>query len=90
MSPAQNVFKGTMRIIRPLSFIEETMLKKYVGESLLPQLPRLCPMDGQTRRQKVKELIASLQESEENANIRENIFKSLSYINIQSDPLLIK
>lgn len=90
MSPVQDVFKGTMRIIRPLAFAEEAMIKRFVNESVLPKLPRLCPMDGKTRRQKVKEMIASLQGSEKNTNIRENIFKSFSHVNMQSDPLFTK
>jgi tRNA 2-thiocytidine biosynthesis protein TtcA len=85
MSPVQKIFKGSMHIIRPLILIEESLLKKFSEESQLPHLPRLCPLDGQTRRQKVKEIIASLHDSEKNTNIRENIFRSLSHVNIPYD-----
>ncbi len=82
MSPVQEVFRGKMHIIRPLAYIEEELLKKFALESGLPELPKLCPVDGQTRRQRVKEIIAGLQEEEKNANIRENIFRSLKHVNI--------
>ena len=82
MNPVQEVFRGKMHIIRPLVYVEEELLKKYALEKKLPQLPRMCPMDGQTRRQHVKEIIAGLQEQEQNANIRENIFRSLGHVNI--------
>lgn len=84
--PVQEVFQGKMSIIRPLSYVEEELLKKYAVESGLPQLSRLCPYDGQTRRQKIKEMISDLQKSEAHANIRENIFKSLSHVSLDIGP----
>jgi len=89
MHPMQEVFQGAMHIIRPLTYVDEEMLKKFAKESALPDLPRLCPLDGNTRRQKIKELIAQLQETEKYANIRENIFKSLFHINM-NDSYFIK
>ena len=86
MHPVQEVFKGKMCIIRPLAYIEEDLLKKFSLEANLPKLPRICPQDGKTRRQKVKEMIHNLQKTEKNANIRENIFRSLSHVNIASIP----
>jgi len=88
MSPVQDVFKGKMQIIRPLAFIQESLIKKFAMEAHLPLLPRLCPVDGQTRRQTIKEMISSLNESEKKSNIQENIFKSLSHVNIKSDSRL--
>jgi len=86
MNPVQDVFRGKMQIIRPLAYIEETLLKKFALESQLPILPKSCPVDSLTRRQKVKEIIARLQREEKNADIRENIFKSLSHVNIHFAP----
>ncbi|HDQ45442.1 MAG TPA: hypothetical protein ENN17_08105 [bacterium] len=86
MNPVQPVFRGSMHIIRPFMYVDESMLKDFARESGLPDLPRLCPMDGRTRRQRVKELIAELQKKEKNANIRENIFKSQYRVNIDFSP----
>jgi tRNA 2-thiocytidine biosynthesis protein TtcA len=85
MCPVQEVFKGRMHVIRPLMYVEEALLKKFASESGLPDLPRPCPVDGHTRRQKVKDLIAALQKEEKNANITGNIFKSLSHINLKPE-----
>lgn len=79
MNPVQDVFKGKMRIIRPFTYIEEALLKRFARESELPVLPKLCPMDGSSRRQKVKEMIDRIQAEEEYANIRKNIFWSLTH-----------
>jgi len=86
MNPVQEVFWGKMHIIRPLSYTDENLLKNFAQESDLPVLRRSCPMEGRTRRQKVKELIARFQEDEKNANIRENIFKSLTHVNVALAP----
>ncbi len=86
MNPVQEIFRGKMHIIRPLSYTDENLLKKFAQESDLPMLHRMCPMEGRTRRQKVKDLIARLQEDEKNANIRENIFKSLTHVNVAFTP----
>ena len=51
MYPVQEIFKGSMHIIRPFAYVDEYLLKQLAMESDLPQLPRLCPEDGKTRRQ---------------------------------------
>ncbi|MBN2031160.1 tRNA 2-thiocytidine(32) synthetase TtcA [bacterium] len=81
MNPVQEVFKGKMQIIRPLVYIEETLLKQFAGELELPVLPKLCPEDGSSRRQKIKGIIDHLQSEERYANIRKNIFRSLYHSN---------
>jgi tRNA 2-thiocytidine biosynthesis protein TtcA len=82
MHPVQEVFKGKMHIIRPLLYAEETLLKRFAKEFSLPSLKRLCPMDGNTRRDKVKAIIKDLQATEQYANIKENIFRSLHHVHL--------
>jgi tRNA 2-thiocytidine biosynthesis protein TtcA len=86
MNPVQEIFQGTKNIIRPLSYVDEKLLKKFAPESKLPALPRLCPMDGNTRRQIIKQMIAQLDDVEKHANIRENIFKSLFHLDVKFAP----
>ncbi len=81
MNPVQEVFKGKMHIIRPFVYIEETLLKQFARELKLPVLPKLCPEDGSSRRQKIKEIIDYLQSEEKHANIRKNIFRALYHSN---------
>ena len=82
MSPIQEVFQGRMHIIRPFTYVEEELIKKFAVESKLPVAPKLCEMDGNTRRETVKQMIAQIQAKEKKQNIRENIFKSLRYVNM--------
>jgi tRNA 2-thiocytidine biosynthesis protein TtcA len=90
MYPVQPVFHGRMTLIRPFVYIEESKLKRFARESRLPELPRLCPMDGKTRRQIVKEMIAQLQKTEKVADIRKNIFKSLYHVELENFDTIVK
>jgi len=83
MYPVQSIFENRMTLIRPFVYIEEARLKRFALESRLPHLPRLCPMDGNTRRQRVKEIIAQLQKTERFADIRKNIFKSMYHLELE-------
>ncbi|HHS13074.1 MAG TPA: tRNA 2-thiocytidine biosynthesis protein TtcA [bacterium] len=83
MSPVQSIFKGTFFIIRPMAYTDEAAIKAWAKKQNMPSMPHYCPMDGQSRREKVKVFIRSLQENEPNANIRENIFKSLDQIHLR-------
>lgn len=46
--------------IRPLLYCGEGMLRNAAGRNNLPVVKNRCPSDGSTRRQEVKELVASL------------------------------
>lgn len=48
--------------IRPLLYCQEADVRRMVAKLCLPVVKNTCPMDGHSRRQEVKELIASLEE----------------------------
>jgi len=86
MQPVQEIFQGNMFVIRPFTYIDEDLLKQFARELRLPVFPRHCPMDGQSRRDKIKQMIKMLQREEKNANIKENIFNSFYHVNMQFPP----
>jgi len=86
MNPVQEVFKGNIYIIRPLTYVYEHMIKKFSKENQFPVLESGCPVDGYTRRDTIKVIIKELQKKEKKANIKENIFKSLRHVNISFEP----
>ena len=86
MNPVQDVFKGSIHIIRPLMYVDERMLKAYAKKAGLPELPRFCPMDGNSRRDKIKTIIKDLQADEKRQNIRENIFKAHKNVHMGFGP----
>jgi tRNA 2-thiocytidine biosynthesis protein TtcA len=83
MYPIQDIFQGRMALIRPFLYARESLIKRFAQEAGLPNLPRLCPADGHTRRQRVKEAIARLQHGEHFADLRVNIFKSLYHLELR-------
>ncbi len=48
--------------IRPLLYCQEADIRRMAVKLCLPVVKNTCPMDGHSRRQEVKELIASLEE----------------------------
>jgi len=86
MVPNQEVFAGKFRIIRPLAYIEEYLLKAFAEESRLPVIPNSCPTYRTSRRAKVKELLAQLER--EYPGARDNVFRALG--NVKTDYLLTR
>lgn len=86
MNPMQPVFGGSRHIIRPFAYVDEFLIKRFGRESGLPALKNPCPAEGQTRRQRIKDLIARLQSEEKYANIRENIFKAHYHVKVDFLP----
>jgi tRNA 2-thiocytidine biosynthesis protein TtcA len=84
MVPNQEVFSGKFRIIRPLAYIDESLLKAFAEESRLPVLVDLCPTRGTSRRALIKKMLAHLERDQ--PGIRDNVFKALS--NVKSEYLL--
>ena len=47
--------------IRPLLYCQETDIRRMAAKLALPVVKNTCPMDGHSRRQEVKELLAELE-----------------------------
>ncbi len=78
-SPATLAIKnGRFRILRPLVFAEETMIKDYAREYGIPFFSQECPTDGHTQRQYVKEILADLEKRYPGS--RDNIFYSMKKV----------
>jgi tRNA 2-thiocytidine biosynthesis protein TtcA len=78
MPPKLAVFQGKYHLLRPLTFVEEILLKKYCRERNLPVFSQACPTDGNSKRQYVKELLEKM-ESDFHGT-RENIFASMKRV----------
>ncbi len=84
MVPNQVVFRGLFRLIRPLAYVEEKLLKDFAQECQFPILEDNCPVAKRTKRTFVKGLLEEL--NREDGRIKENIFKALK--NVKRDFLL--
>jgi len=62
-------------IIRPLVFAPEYAISRCAGDLVLPVMKKICPMDGNTKREETKEIIANI--SQKNKNAKKNIFTAI-------------
>lgn len=79
INPNQEMFGGKLHIIRPLCYVEENTIKKFAKERGFPDELSQCPFGRDSRRKYVKDLIKDA-EQKTKANIKTNIFNSLSRI----------
>ena len=78
MVPYQTYFKGEFNLIRPLAYIEESLLKRFAKEAQLPVLENPCQTAENSKRKYIKELIKKLEV--DNRGLKENIFKSMKHV----------
>lgn len=81
MMPKQQIFGGTLHIIRPLAYIREELIKKFARERQLPVVGNRCPTSGNSRRRYIKELLDALEK--DNRLIRDNLFRAMK--NVKKD-----
>ena len=70
-APKSYLDRRDLTLIRPLVFAQEREIEAYVRREGLPVVKSRCPVDGDTHRQRTKELIASL--SQEYGDVSEKI-----------------
>jgi tRNA 2-thiocytidine biosynthesis protein TtcA len=78
MIPYQTYFKGEFNLIRPLAYVEESLLKRFAREAQLPVLENPCPTAKTSKRKYIKDLIGKL--DEDHRGIKENIFKAMKHV----------
>ena len=62
--------------IRPLLYCQESEIRRVAGKEALPVVENTCPMDGHSRRQEVKELLAELEGKY--LDLRQKIFGAMT------------
>jgi len=78
MLPYQAFFKGDFYLLRPLAYIEESLLKRFAREANLPVFENPCPSAKNTKRQYIKDLIKKL--DGDHRGLKENIFKAMKHV----------
>ena len=86
MLPYQSFFKGDFFLMRPLAYIEESLLKRFAREENLPVIENPCPTAKNTKRQYIKDLIRKL--DGDHRGVKENIFKAMKHV--KPDYLLVQ
>jgi len=78
MAPKQELFKGKIIVIRPLAYVEEFQIKRFVKTVGFPTLDCICPHSLTSHRTKVAKIIGDLKRS--CPEIKTNIFRSVKRI----------
>ncbi len=78
MLPYQSFFNGDFHLMRPLAYIEDSLLKRFAREAGLPVVKNPCPTAGTTKRQYIKDLIKRL--DTDHRGVKENIFKAMKHV----------
>ena len=84
MMPMQQIFGGTLHIIRPLAYIREELVKKFARERQFPIAGNRCPTSGNSRRRYIKELLNELEK--DNRLIRDNLFRAMKNVKMDYMP----
>jgi tRNA 2-thiocytidine biosynthesis protein TtcA len=84
MIPRQDLFDGTLSIVRPMAYLEKSEVRQIAGELNLQPVKNLCPLSNDTRREKVRKFLQVLYEEEPGA--KSSMFAALS--NVRREYLL--
>ena len=74
-SPVSYMDRSGVTVIRPLIYVPEKETKRYIRRSGTKIMPKVCPMDGHSTREYVKQLIVSL--SIKNPHVKANIIGAI-------------
>ena len=74
-SPVSYMDRTKITLIRPLIYTPEKETKRFVRKNNLSVMPKVCPMDGTSKREYMKQLIISL--TKDIPMIRANLFGAI-------------
>ena len=74
-SPVSYMDRSQITLIRPLIYTPEKEIKSYVKKNNISVMPKVCPMDGVSKREDMKQLIFSL--SKNIPMVRANLFGAI-------------
>jgi len=78
MRPAQPFFKGLFTVVRPLAFVEEDLIRRFVRQQGWTVFANPCPSAGRTKRSQIKKLLEELYRS--NPKIKGNVFRAMHHV----------
>ena len=74
-SPTSYMDRSKITLIRPLIYTPEKDTKRFIKKNNLEVMPKVCPMDGNSKREDMKQLIFTLTKSI--PMIRANLFGAI-------------
>ena len=81
-SPVTYMDKKDIASIRPLIYTPEKEIKHFINKYNIPVMPKCCSMDGYSKREDMKKMIAEFSKSI--PNVKANMFGAIRRSNIKS------
>jgi len=78
MKPKQELFDGQVTLIRPLAYVQESLIRRFARETKLGHDSCACPHSITSNRHRMGRIIRSLEKV--SPDIKKNIFRSLKRI----------
>lgn len=78
MVPKQGFFRGKFHIIRPLSFVDESAIRRFSAQMGFPVFDNQCPSSKNSKRSEIKDILSKIYAM--NPNVKGNIFRSMSQV----------
>lgn len=83
-SPITYLDRMDVTVIRPLMYMKEVDVIGFVNKHELPVAKSPCPVDGYTKREYIKQLLARL--NQENPGVKERMFTAIQNQNLEGWP----
>lgn len=80
-APKSYMDRSKITVIRPLIYLSEKDIKSFINRNKIAVMNKCCPMDGNSKRENIKEMINDLQKSI--PNIKSNLYGAIKRSNIQ-------
>lgn len=74
-APSSYMDRSKITLIRPLIYAPEKYIRSFVKRNNIEVMPKVCPIDGVSKREDMKKLIFDLQE--DIPNIRTNLYGAI-------------
>lgn len=78
MVPKQELFDGKLALIRPMAYLDKLEVQAIAENVGIEPVDNLCPLAGNTRRERVREILAGIYEKEPSS--KASIFAALANV----------
>ena len=80
-APTSYMDRSKITLIRPLIYAPEKYIRNFVKRNNIPVMPKVCPIDGVSKREDMKKLILDFQK--DIPTIRANLYGAIKRSNIK-------
>ncbi len=78
IQPVQPLFQGRLTVIRPLAFVDEAHIRRFVHRIGFSPFDNPCPSANRSKRAEIKALLQKLYGR--NSKVKGNIFRAMSHV----------